>query len=99
MTRMCCVLCAVVDGSEPAEIVHEDSRCLVIVPRRSMAPLHLLLFPRDHYSDLPTYLATEPAAAGHLMRQAAVTAKQHGLAERGYRLAWNFGPDTNQRIM
>ncbi|MGO1611448.1 HIT domain-containing protein [Brevibacterium aurantiacum] len=35
---------------------------------------------------------------GRLMRRAAEIAAQRGLNERGYRLVWNFGPDTKQRI-
>lgn len=95
---MTCILCDVADGTESAEIIYGDPEFLAITPLRVMAPTHVLLFPRAHYPDLPCYLAAEPESAGRLMKRAAAIAAQRGLHERGYRLVWNFGPDTNQRI-
>jgi histidine triad (HIT) family protein len=96
---MTCILCAIAGGEEPAEVHFEDARCMAIKPLRPMAPVHVLLFPRMHVADLLSYLEGSPESAGRLMRQAAQIARTLGLADRGYRLAWNFGPDTNQRIM
>jgi histidine triad (HIT) family protein len=93
-----CILCAIAGGAEPAEVISEDTICRAITPLRPMAPVHVLLFPRAHAADFPSYLEGSPASAGSPMRPAAHTARQFGLEDRGYRLAWNFGPDTNQRI-
>ena len=96
---MTCILCAIASGAEPAEVIFEDADCMAITPLRRMAPAHVLLFPRAHVADLPSYLDGSPESAGSLMRQGAQIARSLGLEDRGYRLAWNFGPDTNQRIM
>lgn len=96
---MTCILCAIASGAEPAAVHFEDADCMAITPLRLMAPTHVLLFPRMHVVDLPSYLEGSPESAGRLMRQADQLARTLGLADRGYRLSWNFGPDTNQRIM
>ncbi|MDN5550843.1 MAG: HIT domain-containing protein [Brevibacterium sp.] len=86
------------DGTESAEIIYDDPECLAITPLRVMAPTHVLVFPRAHYDGLPYFLEREVESVGRLMRRAAEIAAQRGLNERGYRLVWNFGPDTKQRI-
>lgn len=96
---MTCVLCDVAAGMQTATILYEDGDCVAITPLRPMAPTHVLLFPRFHHEDLPCYLDAEPESAGRLLQRAAAMAAQHGLRNRGYRLVWNFGPDTEQRIM
>lgn len=96
---MTCVLCDVADGTEPAEILYDDGECVAITPLRTMAPTHVLLFPRVHDGGLPGYLDAEPESAGRLMQCAATIASKRDLSERGYRLTWNFGPDTQQRTM
>lgn len=53
---MTCVLCDVADGMEPTEILYDDGESVAITPLRSMAPTHVLLFPRVHYDGLPGYL-------------------------------------------
>lgn len=96
---MDCVLCAIARDDEAAERIYEDNGVLAVTPLRPMAPIHVLLFPKVHVADLPTFLLEHVADAGELMRRAALIAVDLDLTTRGYRLAWNFGPDTNQRIM
>lgn len=96
---MPCVLCDIADGHETADVVYEDRECMGVSPLRLMAPVHVLLFPRAHFADLPTFLVATGDGAGRLMRRAVTVADDLGLGDRGYRLAWNFGPDTGQRIM
>lgn len=94
-----CVLCSVVSKEEQATILYEDHEFLGISPLRAMAPTHVLLFPQAYYCDLPAYLNAEPESVGRLMKTASLLASERGLQSRGFRLAWNFGPDTNQRIL
>lgn len=93
-----CALCDVAEGAAAATIYYDDGGCLAIAPLRSMAPVHVLLFPREHFDGLPNYLDLFPESAGRLMQRAAAIAVEQGLSESGYRLVWNFGPDTRQRI-
>lgn len=48
---MGCVFCAIVDGTEPAEILHENSSTLVIVPLSPVVAGHVLIIPTRHVTD------------------------------------------------
>lgn len=64
-----------------------------------MAPVHLLLFTAAHYRDLPELLKANPALAGQMMSIASELAIERSLDLRGFRLVWNYGPDTGQTIL
>lgn len=95
---MSCVLCAIAAGSTPATVFHQADDILAIAPLRPAARVHILLFPTEHFTDLPTLLTSQPAKATATMRVAQDMADRQGLALTGYRLVWNYGPDTHQRI-
>jgi histidine triad (HIT) family protein len=46
-----CVFCRIVDGEEPATIVWQDDRSLVIVPLNPVANGHVIALPRQHATD------------------------------------------------
>lgn len=96
---MRCVLCDIAVGAESATVIFQDDDLLAITPLREAAPTHILLFPREHHNDLPSYLETQPQSSGRLLQVASMIAAQHGLGQRGFRLVWNYGRDTAQRIM
>ena len=94
-----CILCAIADGAAPAEVHYSEEEVVAITPLRTMAPIHVLLFPRLHFPDLPALLRSDAGLVALLMSFAGRLAEERGLDERGYRLAWNHGPDTNQTIL
>lgn len=92
------MLCAIAARREPATFHHEDDEVVAIDPLRPMAPVHVLLFPRRHAPDLPALLAVDAAVVAQVTTVADRLAERFGLRARGYRLVWNVGPDTAQRI-
>ncbi|WP_411119572.1 HIT family protein [Streptomyces sp. 058-1L] len=46
-----CPFCAIVNGSAPAHVVHEDSTSLAIVPLRPATRGHVLVIPKVHADD------------------------------------------------
>ena len=97
----------IADGEIPAEIVHEDDRCVAFRDINPAAPTHVLVVPRK---PIPSPAAVEPedaALVGHLFVVARKVAEQEGLApteedpttgEGGYRLVFNCGPDAGQSV-
>jgi histidine triad (HIT) family protein len=54
-----CLFCAIVAGSEPAQVVLETADTLAFLDTRPLFPGHTLLVPKDHYEtliDLPQAL-------------------------------------------
>lgn len=47
-----CLFCAIVAGSIPASIVHEDTRTMSFVDLRQFHPGHVLVIPRHHVADI-----------------------------------------------
>ncbi len=49
---MDCVVCRIVAGQEPADIVFEDAELLAFLDLAPLNPGHLLLAPKQHYSSI-----------------------------------------------
>jgi len=78
----------IIDRQIPANIVHEDDRCLAFRDVNPQAPVHVLIIPRKV---IPTHvdIAEEDRdLLGHLHLTAVKLAKQLGLGD-GYRLVIN----------
>ncbi|MCO6437122.1 MAG: HIT family protein [Phycisphaerae bacterium] len=47
-----CIFCRIVSAEVSASVVYEDENCLAFLDVAPLAEGHLLLVPRDHFSDL-----------------------------------------------
>jgi histidine triad (HIT) family protein len=88
----------IIDREIPAKIAHEDEHCIAIHDINPQAPVHVLVIPKRV---IPRVAAAQPADAatlGHLLLTAASLARQLGVAESGYRLVINNGPDGGETV-
>ncbi|MGW6933120.1 histidine triad nucleotide-binding protein [Lentzea sp. NPDC054927] len=92
---MSCLFCRIVDGEIPATIVHETKTTLAFRDLHPKAPVHVLLIPREHVPNA-AYLTGDPLGAPCAAAQAGPEAE--GVAESGYRLLFNTGPDSGQEV-
>ncbi len=95
---MSCIFCDIVSGKRHSAIVYEDDRTVAFRDVNPMAPVHILVIPRDH---IPGPLDVDDAnehVAGHLIAVAAKVAQQEGLAADGYRLVLNQGRNGGQSV-
>ncbi|MCC6731136.1 MAG: histidine triad nucleotide-binding protein [Chthonomonadales bacterium] len=91
-----CVFCKIADGRIPADLVYEDAEFVAFRDIDPQAPAHVVLIPRAH---VPTLLdLPDRGAAGGLLLAANETARRLGLAESGFRLVGNCGPDAGQEV-
>ena len=67
-----CVFCRIVDGSERAHIVYQDSSAIAFFPLAPVTEGHTLVVPRVHAR---TLLDIEPTSAGALMIAATGVAR------------------------
>ncbi|MFH1114993.1 MAG: histidine triad nucleotide-binding protein [Pseudomonadota bacterium] len=92
-----CVFCRIVDGKSPADIVYEDDRVVAFRDANPVAPLHILVVPREH---IPT-LNDVPEGSdivSHCGQTAAKIAEMFGVAESGYRVIINVNRGGGQVI-
>ncbi len=88
----------IIDRELPAKIVFEDDQVLAFEDIRPRAPVHILVIPKK---PIPRILAAKPEdekVLGHLLLKAAEVAAKLGLAENGFRLVINNGPDAGESV-
>lgn len=98
MSENNCLFCLIIGGGIPADIVHQDNRCVVIRDINPQAPMHLLVIPRDHLESLDEASQRDEPLLGHLLRIGARMANEQGDAEDGYRTVINTGAGAGQSV-
>ena len=86
------------DKDIPAAMVFEDERCVTFRDISPQAPAHILVVPRKAVTRIGLADAGDEALLGHLLLTAAAIARSEGLADSGYRLVINNGPDGGEAV-
>ncbi len=93
-----CLFCAIAAGDIPAAVVHRDDRVVAFRDIDPKAPVHVLVIPVEHHASAADLAAADPALAGHLLAVAGAVAAAEGVAESGYRMVSNTGPQAGQSV-
>jgi histidine triad (HIT) family protein len=93
-----CLFCALAAGDVPATVVREDDLTLAFRDLNPKAPTHVLVIPKVHAPDVGTLAATEPRSLVAMHAAAADVARSEGVADSGWRLVFNTGPDAGQSV-
>lgn len=88
----------IIDREIPATIVYEDDRCLAFRDVAPQAPTHLLVIPKREIASIEALADDDAELMAHLWRVIRDLARQLGLAEKGYRVVVNCGPDGGQTV-
>ncbi len=98
-----CVFCDVIAGDERATILHEDELVLAVdVPPgrpEKRGPVHFVVVPCRHVRDAMALTEDDAPLIARMFTTATSLARQAGIAESGFRLLTNTGPDGNQTVM
>jgi histidine triad (HIT) family protein len=97
-TRTDCVFCRIISGEIPSQIVYRDEDVVAFPDANPATPVHLLIVPRQHIASLAAMTADETPLVGKMVRVANKLARENGIAEKGYRLTINSGPDAGQIV-
>ncbi|HUG26621.1 histidine triad nucleotide-binding protein [Piscinibacter sp.] len=98
MTDNDCLFCRIIAGEVPADFVHQDDLVVAIRDVSPKAPTHLLLMPREHVVSAAELTDAHRPMLGRLFAVAADLARNADIAERGFRLVTNAGPDAGQSV-
>ncbi|ACF13269.1 histidine triad (HIT) protein [Chloroherpeton thalassium ATCC 35110] len=93
-----CIFCKIVAGQIPSKQVYSDDDVLAFHDVNPAAPVHVLIIPKEHIPTINDLQASDAEIMGKLMLAARKVASQLGLAESGYRLILNCGPDALQSV-
>ncbi|SDC74204.1 histidine triad (HIT) family protein [Melghirimyces thermohalophilus] len=93
-----CIFCKIVEGSMPSEKVYEDDAVLAFKDIHAQAPVHLLVIPKRHIPSVREIGEEEGALMGRIFAVINQLAKEHGLADRGFRIVNNCGEEGGQTV-
>ena len=82
----------------PATIVYEDDQVIAFRDITPQAPVHVMIIPKKPILRIAEAKPEDQQVLGHLLLKAAEVAKQLGLAQNGYRLVFNNGPDAGEAV-
>ncbi|WP_438433351.1 histidine triad nucleotide-binding protein [Gorillibacterium sp. sgz500922] len=93
-----CVFCQIIAGDSPCQKIFEDDEVLVFHDNQPAAPVHALIIPKRHIASMNEVGDEHAEAIVAIHRAARTAARELGIAETGYRLVNNCGPDAGQVI-
>lgn len=90
-----CLFCRIVAGEIPAKLVYEDAHAVAFRDIDPQAPVHVLVIPRKHIRSI-----AELEGEDCQQQMAAIrnVAEREGVAESGFRVVTNHGPDAQQSV-
>jgi len=91
-----CLFCRFVSADLPVELVAQNQRAIAFRDINPQAPVHVLVIPREHYADVATLAAADPAALADVMALAQQVALEQ--ADGQFRLIFNSGPQAGQSV-
>jgi histidine triad (HIT) family protein len=93
-----CLFCRIVAGEVPANLVYQDADVLAFRDINPVAPVHVLVIPKEHLAGLGVAGPEHAALLGKVMLAARHVAELEGVASSGFRTVINHGADANQTV-
>jgi histidine triad (HIT) family protein len=93
-----CIFCKVAEGAIESKRVYEDGDIVAFHDINKMAPVHILVIPRQHIASLLDIDAKDDALLIKMHKIAIQLAKQFNIAESGFRLVLNCNKDAGQSV-
>jgi diadenosine tetraphosphate (Ap4A) HIT family hydrolase len=93
------IFARILRGEIPSPRVHDDAHTVAINDIHPQAPTHLLVLPTGSYIDFDDFAARasdEEIVA--YVRALGKIARDAGVADSGYRVIFNVGPDSHQEV-
>ncbi len=91
-----CIFCKIIGGEIPADIVFEDNLTIAFRDIQPLAPTHVLVVPKKHYSSLDE-LPDDPLYTGKVLLAVKDVAEKLGVSG-GYKLITNCGAPAGQVV-
>ena len=84
-----CIFCQIAGGETPTEMLYEDDTMVVFKDIKPHAPIHLLIVPKKHIRSANDITEADGSILAAMFMVAKKMAKDHGVAESGYKLLFN----------
>lgn len=94
-----CIFCKIIAGDISSTNVYRDEQVIALRDINPAAPIHILIMPKKHIDSVNVLISDDEQLIGHLFIVAKQLAAQEGIAEDGYRLIVNTGPQAGQTVL
>lgn len=95
---MDCLFCKIANGQIPAKVVYRDDHLVAFEDINPQAPVHLLIIPQKHIATLNDAHDEDCELLGRMVQAASKLAKQHNMADEGYRIVSNCNQGAGQTV-
>lgn len=92
-----CIFCKIINGDIPSQKVYEDDTVYAFKDINPMAPVHILIVPKEHISTLFDVSPENSAVIAHIYEVISVIAKEQEL-EPGFRVVSNCNENGGQTV-
>lgn len=92
---MNCLFCKIMAGEIPCSKVYEDEKVFAFRDINPQAPVHVLLVPKKHMSNI---LECDGETAAALVNAIGKVAEMEGVAKDGFRIVSNCGENGCQSV-
>lgn len=92
-----CIFCRIAAGRAKSDIVYQDEKVVAFHDIRPIAPVHVIIIPREHIARVADLTDEQLPIVGHMVSVANKLARQEKI-ENGYRLVINNGREGGQKI-
>jgi len=93
-----CLFCGIVEGTIKANIVYQNDLVVAFNDIGPKAPVHVLIIPRKHIVGVLDVTLDDGAVIAEILQVAARLARELGIADSGFRVVVNSGPDSGQSV-
>jgi histidine triad (HIT) family protein len=93
-----CLFCKMVNKEIPTNIAYEDADIMAFHDIAPKAPVHILIIPKKHLSDISDMTEEDILLIGKIHYVAKQLAQQFAIDQSGYRLVTNCKADSGQEV-
>lgn len=93
-----CIFCKISNGEMDADVILADEEVMAFHDINGRAPVHALVIPRQHVASFAEVGDLPDAVAKRLFEASQEVAEELGVAESGYAVRVNNGPDAGQEV-
>ena len=93
-----CIFCNIVSNDAKATILYRDEQVTAFRDAHPVGPTHILIVPNKHIESVNALGPEDEPLIGHLFTVARKLAEEEGIAQGGYRLITNTGPNGAQTV-
>ncbi|WP_101772725.1 histidine triad nucleotide-binding protein [Peptostreptococcus faecalis] len=95
---MDCIFCKLANGKIETELVYEDDKVVAFNDMNPVAPIHILVVPKEHYASLEDIPEEDIGIIADIHSAIKKISRMNGFSKDGYRVINNCGKDGGQEV-